>query len=102
MKCNACGFDQCRSVYLVECDVPKQTRTQFCRACGAGIGPFRRDGEGTCPACDPTAARVAELENVVRAAEMQASDWISGKDSDHENMLALRDCLRAALKGAKQ
>lgn len=27
---------------------------EFCHACGAGIGKFRRDGEGTCPECDET------------------------------------------------
>ncbi len=26
---------------------------QFCFSCGAGIGTFRREGEGTCPVCDP-------------------------------------------------
>ena len=26
---------------------------QFCLHCGAGIGKFRREGEGTCPECDP-------------------------------------------------
>lgn len=25
---------------------------QFCPYCGAGIGPFRRIGEGTCEKCD--------------------------------------------------
>lgn len=30
---------------------PKQL--EFCTACGAGVGAFRRDGEGTCPKCDP-------------------------------------------------
>lgn len=24
---------------------------QFCKFCGAGIGKFRREGEGTCPEC---------------------------------------------------
>jgi hypothetical protein len=26
---------------------------QFCKYCGAGKGPYRRDGEGTCFICDP-------------------------------------------------
>jgi len=26
---------------------------QFCPHCGAGIGKYRREGEGTCPKCDP-------------------------------------------------
>lgn len=26
---------------------------EFCLSCGAGIGKFRREGEGTCPDCDP-------------------------------------------------
>jgi hypothetical protein len=26
---------------------------QFCLSCGAGIGQYRRAGEGTCPKCDP-------------------------------------------------
>jgi hypothetical protein len=26
---------------------------EFCRYCGAGIGPFYREGEGTCHKCDP-------------------------------------------------
>lgn len=25
--------------------------SEFCVYCGAGIGKFRRDGEGTCPKC---------------------------------------------------
>lgn len=25
---------------------------QFCPDCGAGIGKYRRTGEGTCPTCD--------------------------------------------------
>jgi len=29
------------------------TEVQFCKACGAGIGVYRRHGEGTCPKCDP-------------------------------------------------
>jgi len=30
-----------------------QPTPEFCLSCGAGIGKFRRDGEGTCPKCDP-------------------------------------------------
>lgn len=30
-----------------------QRMKEFCEHCGAGIGKFRRDGEGTCPRCDP-------------------------------------------------
>lgn len=26
---------------------------EFCIECGAGLGLFRREGEGTCPHCDP-------------------------------------------------
>ena len=26
---------------------------EFCEYCGAGIGKFRRKGEGTCEKCDP-------------------------------------------------
>ena len=26
---------------------------QFCEHCGAGLGQYRRAGEGTCPECDP-------------------------------------------------
>ena len=29
-------------------------QNEFCHQCGAGIGKFRRDGEGTCPECDET------------------------------------------------
>lgn len=29
---------------------------EFCLSCGAGIGKFRREGEGTCPECDPSIA----------------------------------------------
>jgi hypothetical protein len=29
---------------------------EFCLYCGAGIGKFRRDGEGTCQKCDPEGA----------------------------------------------
>lgn len=25
---------------------------EFCKFCGAGIGIFRRNGEGTCPECE--------------------------------------------------
>jgi hypothetical protein len=28
---------------------------EFCHYCGAGVGKFRRKGEGTCPECDPPA-----------------------------------------------
>lgn len=28
-----------------------ETGTQFCKYCGAGIGKYRRVGEGTCPKC---------------------------------------------------
>ncbi len=31
---------------------------EFCEFCGAGIGNFRRQGEGTCPKCDDTIQRV--------------------------------------------
>jgi hypothetical protein len=27
---------------------------EFCEFCGAGIGEFRREGEGTCRKCNPT------------------------------------------------
>src|ERR1700677_3756798 len=27
---------------------------EFCLYCGAGVGEFKRDGEGTCPKCDST------------------------------------------------
>lgn len=27
---------------------------EFCKYCGAGVGLFRREGEGTCPECDPS------------------------------------------------
>ena len=30
---------------------------EFCQYCGAGIGKFRREGEGTCPRCDPKRAK---------------------------------------------
>jgi hypothetical protein len=26
---------------------------EFCLHCGAGVGKHRREGEGTCPVCDP-------------------------------------------------
>jgi len=26
--------------------------TEFCRHCGAGLGKFRREGEGTCARCE--------------------------------------------------
>ena len=26
---------------------------EFCVYCGAGMGKFKREGEGTCPKCDP-------------------------------------------------
>jgi hypothetical protein len=29
------------------------TPLEFCPQCGAGVGKHRRDGEGTCPVCDP-------------------------------------------------
>jgi hypothetical protein len=30
-----------------------KTGREFCSHCGAGLGVHRRDGEGTCPECDP-------------------------------------------------
>jgi hypothetical protein len=30
----------------------KEEPAEFCIYCGAGVGKFRRDGEGTCPKCD--------------------------------------------------
>lgn len=31
-----------------------EKKREFCRYCGAGIGVYRREGEGTCMVCDPT------------------------------------------------
>jgi uncharacterized Zn finger protein (UPF0148 family) len=30
---------------------------EFCLRCGAGVDKFRREGEGTCPDCDPEGCR---------------------------------------------
>ena len=30
---------------------------QFCHWCGAGIGKYKREGEGTCPRCEPPKVR---------------------------------------------
>lgn len=38
-------------------------RTEFCTQCGAGLGQFRRDGEGTCPECDPPRPKPEVLDN---------------------------------------
>ena len=40
---------------------------EFCPKCGAGIGKFRREGEGTCPSCDPT---------INDWAEKEAKEWL--------------------------
>jgi hypothetical protein len=32
-------------------------RAEFCYHCGAGVGRFRRTGEGTCPKCDPAGVK---------------------------------------------
>lgn len=38
---------------------------EFCKYCGAGVGKFKREGEGTCHRCDPVdpelAYRLGEL-----------------------------------------
>ena len=39
---------------------PPVRAPEFCTHCGAGIGKFRREGEGTCPECDP---RILEDNN---------------------------------------
>lgn len=33
---------------------------EFCVFCGAGIGKFRREGEGTCPKCNPEGVKKNE------------------------------------------
>jgi predicted nucleotidyltransferase len=38
----------------------------FCRACGAGLPPHRRLGEGTCPVCDPPWLPMAEKNTILR------------------------------------
>ncbi len=35
-------------------------RNEFCRHCGAGIGAYRREGEGTCSICDPEGCSALE------------------------------------------
>jgi hypothetical protein len=49
---------------------------EFCRACGAGLGPHRRDGEGTCKKCDPAIAIHAAEEEKIR---QEFEDW-TGKN----------------------
>src|SRR5215469_17846121 len=44
--------------YCRHCPCPewvelRPSKPQFCRYCGAGVGEFRRIGEGTCEKCDP-------------------------------------------------
>jgi hypothetical protein len=39
---------------IEQCAANDDEDMEFCRHCGAGIGAFRRDGEGTCPKCDET------------------------------------------------
>jgi uncharacterized protein YihD (DUF1040 family) len=38
-------------VLLARLRAHEQGKGQFCRKCGAGTGPWRRNGEGTCPEC---------------------------------------------------
>lgn len=33
--------------------IEQETEQEFCTSCGAGIGKHKREGEGTCPKCDP-------------------------------------------------
>lgn len=47
---------------IVELERPQQ----FCRACGAGMGKWRRAGEGTCQQCDP--------EGVIAALRAQLAE----------------------------
>ena len=37
---------------------------EFCEYCGAGIGEHIREGEGTCPKCDPESC--ADKHNVLK------------------------------------
>jgi hypothetical protein len=39
-------------------DSTSTNQSEFCRACGAGVGKFRLKGEGTCPICDPVGCGV--------------------------------------------
>ena len=38
----------------LEKSTPQVVERQFCDHCRAGVGEFRREGEGTCQECDPS------------------------------------------------
>ncbi len=55
-KCNRCGTTNHPDAEV--CHDCKKARLEaireFCKHCGAGVGEHRREGEGTCPECDPS------------------------------------------------
>lgn len=44
---------------------------EFCEYCGAGIGKFRRVGEGTCHICDPTNCKVTNTNPPLEGIEFR-------------------------------
>lgn len=55
---------------------------EFCLFCGAGVGKFRRDGEGTCIKCDP---KGVEEHNAPRAWRV----WPTGSEVRVALMIAV-------------
>lgn len=43
------GYENIWPAALIEKLLKEQ---QFCKYCGAGIGKYKRKGEGTCPKCE--------------------------------------------------
>ncbi len=58
---------------------------QFCGACGAGVGQWRREGEGTCPQCDHAVAvaEIKRLESRLAQVRREALEE-AAKVCDHE------------------
>lgn len=72
-------------IKLVEQGMAKHCRfigsdKEFCLHCGAGVGKFRREGEGTCPECDPqnSQSEQTEQEEVAQYLDILKRLWIPG------------------------
>lgn len=53
--------------------------SEFCRSCGAGIGKFKRNGEGTCFMCDPV-EKLTDEEVQLKSAIYSLADILAEDD----------------------
>lgn len=94
-KCKRCGTsNDPKAEACYDCKNPKSKNYEFCVHCGAGIGEHRREGEGTCPECDPTipqgfydnkfALMRARAEAEDEAAE---DDFLASYEEEYEQLI---------------